>query len=333
MTEFSAPFTTSSVATEYVWSRLARRWGLDGVIADSTAGTDLRVTGSGATTVSVAPGEAFVNGYYYSLDAAKAVNVTSNAGGTSTRIDYVVLRADPANDRVTTEYKAGGTTAPALTQIAAGVWEIPLAQCTVPAGATSVATAAVIDLRWFSSKGAVPSLPGARRPAVPGLLAVEGDDVLLGNTAGGWDLLGTAGQTGWQTYTPVWSTDHITSINWGTGSSMQNLGRFKLDGKSCTLYLQVGPSANITSSDNLYVTLPYPANAAYRSLFQVHLASGNSQGLWLGDAVVYPSNGTNRITGIWVSNGNSVIQQMTPDSPINFRSNDFLTISGTYEIA
>lgn len=332
MTEFSAPFSSSSVATEYVWSRLARRWGLDGVIADSTAGTDLKVTGSGASTVSVAPGEGFVNGFYYSLDAAKTVSVASNAGGTSPRVDLVVLRADPAADQVTAEYKAGGTTAPALTQVASGVWEIPLAQCTVPAGATTVAANAVTDARWFSSKGAVPSLASARRPAVPGLLAIEDDAVYLG-TANGWDLVTTAGQTAYGAYTPIWSTDHNSSIIWGVLTQAQNMGRYKLDGKSCDLKIQLSPTVNISSSDPLYVTLPFPANPAYRSLFQVHLASGNSQGLWLGDAVVYPSTSASKIGGIWVSNGSSTIQQMSADAPINFRTNDYLTISGTYEIA
>lgn len=196
VTEYSAPFTTSSLATEYQWSRLARRWGLDGVIADDTVGSDLKVTASGTNTVLVAPGEAFVNGFYYSLTGGNlSVNVTSNATGGSARVDLVVLRLDPSADSIHPVYKTGGTSAPALTQDPAGIWEIPIAQCTVLAGATVVQTAAAIDTRWFIGKGVAIGLAGQRRPPTKGQLLVEGKNIYLGNGTS-WDWLAVAGGTG-----------------------------------------------------------------------------------------------------------------------------------------
>src|SRR3954465_10596044 len=144
MAEFSAPFDGSPIATELQWSRQARRWGLDGVHANDPASTALKVAGSGTTTVSVQPGMAFVNGFYYHLDAVKSLSVPANAGGTA-RVDLVVLRADQAANTVTAVYKTGGTTAPPLTQAEDGVWEIPLAQCTVAAASTTVTAANVAD--------------------------------------------------------------------------------------------------------------------------------------------------------------------------------------------
>jgi hypothetical protein len=165
MAEFSAPFDGSSIATELQWSRMARRWGLDGVHTEDPASTKLKVTGSGTTTVAVAPGMAFVNGFFYHLDAAKNLTVPANAGGAA-RVDLVVLRADQAAKKVTAEYKTGGAHRPRPHPDEDGVWEIPLAQCTVAAGSSVVTAANVVDRRYLTGRGVLPSIPGARPPSI-----------------------------------------------------------------------------------------------------------------------------------------------------------------------
>lgn len=199
MAETSYPFGSSSIATEDQWSSMFRLTQVDGVYATDPTGTNLRVTGSNASTVQVAAGEAWVQGTYYANDAALNVSVPTNSGGGSARKDLVVLRRDPSSDTVAVAYKTGGTSFPSLTQTLNGTWEIPLAQVTVAAGASVVPAANVTDYRWFLGRPVVLSNSGSRPPATKGQLIVEGQSVYLGNGLS-YDLLATAGQdTGWKT--------------------------------------------------------------------------------------------------------------------------------------
>lgn len=201
MTESSFPFGSSSIATEDQWSSMFRMAQVDGVLTTDPTGTNLRVTGSNASTVAVAAGEAWVQGTYYANSASLNVSVPTNSGGGSARKDLVVLRRDPAGDVVSVKYKTGGTSFPSLTQTLNGTWEIPLAQVTVAAGASVVAPSGVVDQRWFLGRQTALSNASARRPATKGQLIVEGKDVLLGNGVG-FDLLASAGQdTGWKNIT------------------------------------------------------------------------------------------------------------------------------------
>ncbi|HEX5595920.1 MAG TPA: hypothetical protein VFX61_07890, partial [Micromonosporaceae bacterium] len=202
MAEFSAPFDGSPINTELQWSRQARRWGLDGVHALDATSTALKVTGSGVNTVAVASGHAFVNGFYYYLDATKNLNVPANTGGAA-RVDLVVLRADMTAHKVTAEYKTGGSSAPTLTQIENGVWEIPLAQCTVAAGSSVVTAANVQDRRYLTGRGVIPSIGGARPPAARNQLMVEDGNLYVGDGAA-WRWLATQGIQD-SAYTPVWT--------------------------------------------------------------------------------------------------------------------------------
>lgn len=337
MAETSYPFETSQVTTELQWSRMARRWGLDGVHADKVSNNDLKVSGSGAATVAVAPGSAHVNGFYYNLDATKTLNVPTNAGGTP-RVDLVVLRADQSANKVTAEYKTGGTVAPDLTQDEAGTWEIPVAQCTIAAGSSVVTAANVADRRWFSPKGLAPSLSGARRPPSYGQLIAEGNDVYVGDGSQ-FLYLGTGRNRDQDTYTPVW-TAGSTGINWGTGS--QNTGRYRLLApKLCWVAIQLGPTGNPPAyEDTLGVSLPFPCISTYRSLFTWNYTSGNDEGSAIGVAFTLPSESTTKIARFRypVSDGNS--SSSTPNTfslftndPFNIRSGDFLTLTGTYELA
>ncbi|MFI2757840.1 hypothetical protein ACH5A3_03020 [Streptomyces echinatus] len=198
MTQSSFPFGSSQIATEDQWSSMFRMAQVDGVRATDPTGTNLRVSGSNASTIAVAAGEAWIQGTYYSNSASLNVSVPTNSGGGTARHDLVVLRRDPSADSITVQYKTGGTAFPTLTQTLNGTWEIPLAQVTVAAGASVVAPAGVVDQRWFLGRPVVLSNSGARPPAIKGQLIAEGKDVLLGNGVS-FDLLATAGQdTDWK---------------------------------------------------------------------------------------------------------------------------------------
>lgn len=336
MAEFSAPFDTSSITTELQWSRMARQWGADGVHANDPASTALKVTGSGTTTVSIAAGMAFVNGFYYHLDAAKTLSVPANTGGAA-RVDLVVLRADQAANSVTAVYKTGGTSAPPLTQVEDDVWEIPLAQCTVAAASTIVTAANVVDKRYLTSRGVVPSLPGTRPPSQKHTLLVDGTDLYIGDGAG-WKWLASAGIQD-TTYTPVWSAGSST-VNWGSGS--QNVGRYQLRGKRVDVTIQLIPTGNPPAyTDALGVSLPpgLPTTSAHRSLFTWHFTSSNGEGVGVGIGVVYPTESRSRIgrlrygatDGVSVTSTVNAINLLT-NQPFNIRTEDILTIDGSYWI-
>jgi hypothetical protein len=338
MAEFSGPFDGSPISTQTQWSGMAKRWGLDGVHGVDASNVSLSVTGSGATTVAVAAGRASVNGYYYHNSATKNLTVTANAGSQA-RVDLVILRADPVAETVTAVYKTGGTTAPTLTQDDDGTWEIPLAQCTVAAGASVVTAANVLDRRWFTGRGVVPSVPGARRPSVKSQLLVEDGKLYVGDGAG-WKWLASSGVDE-DTYTPVW-TAGATVINWGSGSV--NMGRYQVQGKRVDLTIQLQPTGNPPSypDDPIEVSLPpgLPTAGGHRSLFTWYFTSGNSEGSGGGVGVVFPTVSTSKIARLRypVANGNASTSQPNSYSlftnfPFNIRSEDVLTIDGRYWLA
>lgn len=337
MAEFSAPFDGAAITTELQWSRMSRRWGLDGVHALDGSSTALKVTGSGTTTVAVASGMAFVNGFYYYLDAIKNLTVTANAGGAA-RVDYVVLRADMSANSVTAQYKTGGLTAPTLTQDEAGVWEIPIAQCTVAAGASVVTAPNVVDRRYLTGRGVIPGINGARPPSIKNQLLVEDGRLYVGDGAD-WKWLATAG-TPESTYTPVW-TAGSTTFGWGTGS--QNIGRYQAVGRRVDLTIQVTPTGNPNAyTDPISVSLPpgLPATADHRSLFIWTFTSANGEGSAVGVAMVFPTESQSKIgrlrypvsDGVSVSSPVTSINMLT-NQPFNIRTGDNLTIDGSYWLA
>ncbi|MEU0589999.1 hypothetical protein [Streptomyces ardesiacus] len=339
MAEFSAPFTGSPITTQLQWSRMVRRAILDGVHADDASSTALKVTGSGTTTVTVAPGPATVNGFFYHLDAPKNLPVPANAGGAA-RVDYVILRADQTAKKVTAEYKTGGTAAPTLTQSETGVWEIPLAQCTVGAGSSVVTAANVIDKRYLASRPPVPGISGARRPPEKNALLVEDSKLYAGDGAQ-WRWMATAGVDD-TTYTPVWTVNGgRTTINWGSGSL--NYGRYQAFGKRVDLSIQLQPTGNPPAYDDpIEVSLPpgLPASGIHRALFTWLLGSENGEGSAGGVAVLYPTISTGRIARLQypVSNGSATtskpdMRNLLTNFPMNIRTGDVLTIDGSYWLA
>ncbi|MFF9003673.1 hypothetical protein ACF1GW_38910 [Streptomyces achromogenes] len=318
---------------------MARRFNSDGVHSEDTSSTVLKVSGSGAASVTVAPGMATVNGFFYHLDATKTLAVPANLGG-SARIDLVVLRADQSANAVTAAYKTGGTTAPTLTQVEDGVWEIPLAQCTVAAGSTVVTAANVADRRYFTSRGILPSLSGARPPSVKNTLMVEGTDVYVGDGVD-WKWLASVGIKDF-TYTPIWYAE-TTLINWGSGPDFMNIGRVQVVNKRVDLTIQLIPTGNPASVNApLQVSLPpgLPSNSSLRGLFKWTFTSSNGEGSAVGIGMIFPTESTTRIARLRypTSAGNSISDPINSQSlfnnrPFDIRSGDVLTIDGSYWLA
>ncbi|MFD8072148.1 hypothetical protein ACFV3E_05795 [Streptomyces sp. NPDC059718] len=344
MAESSFPFGSSSVPNEDAWSSYFRMAQVDGVFATSETGTELKVTASNASTVAVAAGEAWIQGTYYANSASLNVNVPTNSGGGSARNDLIVLRRDPSADSITVKYKTGGTSFPTLTQTLNGTWEVPLARVTVAAGASVVPPSGVADVRWFLGRPVVFGSSAYRRPPVRGQFHVDNGNKVLVADGTAWNELGTAEAPAAKSYTPVWSNQTGSTINWGTGTS--NVGRYKLlAGNICWLKIQLQVGGNASAYDDLPigVTLPFPAQGSVREVFTANITSANSEGSAAGVALAFPSEGTNRISRIRIPLSNTVdatpaigqvnTANVTTNAPFNLRTGDIITITGSYEIA
>jgi hypothetical protein len=99
--------------------------------------------------VEVAPGSAFINGYRYENTAAMSLQLAT-ADGVNPRIDRVVLRLDSVARSiklaVVTGVAAKTPAAPALTRNA-DIYELGVADITIPQAATTVAAANIADIR------------------------------------------------------------------------------------------------------------------------------------------------------------------------------------------
>lgn len=159
MAEFSYPFDTGSGAsvTQAQWQHMAQYFEASGVCGDSTSGF-LKVTApaTGMTTV-VAPGDAFVKGFFYYSDANISVTHTNNTSG-NPRIDLVILRLDTVAKTITVQHLEGSPNAtpvaptPTFPAFGGGtVFEIPLAQVRVESGTSVIAANKVTDTRMFTT--------------------------------------------------------------------------------------------------------------------------------------------------------------------------------------
>jgi hypothetical protein len=102
-------------------------------------------------------GKAFVQGYYFEVHTGSETLAIGAAHPTLPRIDRVVVRRDLAGRTAALAVLAGtpaaSPTAPALTQVAAGVWEIALASVAVAAAAASIVDANITDERGPRATG------------------------------------------------------------------------------------------------------------------------------------------------------------------------------------
>jgi hypothetical protein len=153
VTQTSYPFDAGSggVVLEAQWRAMAKRWADTGVILGGLNQLLVDQHTPAQMGVDVATGQAWIEGIYYQSDAVEALLVGANATG-NPRIDTVVVGVDFLNN-TSTVYVLVGTAAadpspPTLTQTTS-LWEYPLADVYVAAGAVSILTANISDRREF----------------------------------------------------------------------------------------------------------------------------------------------------------------------------------------
>ena len=125
---------------------------------------NLKVIPGAGFTVEVCPGSAWINGYRYENTSALSLQLET-AHGVHPRIDRVVLRLDSVGRSirlaVITGVAAKVPAAPALTRNA-DMYELGIADVTIPQAATAVTTANITDTRLDNSVcGLVNSLVSA----------------------------------------------------------------------------------------------------------------------------------------------------------------------------
>lgn len=142
---------------------------VDTGVVDAQGGTGFQVGVSGMA-VTASAGTAVIRGFLgYTLGTEGPIAV-ANGHASLTRIDLAILRLDRAGNAMTFAVKQGTASStpadPALTQTDSGIYEMPLARLTIPAGATTMLAGYITDLRQFvgSSTGAWTT---AGRPTSP----------------------------------------------------------------------------------------------------------------------------------------------------------------------
>jgi hypothetical protein len=137
--------------TELEWRKMMRWLMEPGVILGQLNEYAVSERAAGANmSVDVATGHAFLVGHMVISDAIESVPITSNGTG-NPRIDLVVIGFDFATN-VADIYALAGTpagspVAPTPTEDLDTLWEIGLASIAVAAGAVSILTANITDVR------------------------------------------------------------------------------------------------------------------------------------------------------------------------------------------
>lgn len=171
MAEQSFPFDANGAAgtggqsavLENEWQRMARAFLGTGVIDHTADALNLLAVSAngGALQVTVATGQAWVEGFVYRNDAARALAIGA-ADATNPRIDTVVARLDRAANFVTTVVKQGvaaaSPVAPALTTTDL-LWEVALADVRVNAAVGVINAGDVTDRRVFARQKAAIQTP------------------------------------------------------------------------------------------------------------------------------------------------------------------------------
>lgn len=160
MAEHSWPFDAGTGAniTEGQWWQMAQMWAPDGVLSGSGGGLgvgELEVfADSSGMQVKVRPGQAWIKGQYYDLDAQATLGPFTAADATNDRIDRVVVTIDWTTNTGALTVRNGTAGAspipptPALTP--GNVYDLLLAQVRIRAGTTTIAAGDVTDERLWT---------------------------------------------------------------------------------------------------------------------------------------------------------------------------------------
>lgn len=119
----------------------------DGVFA--TPATALQVQANSGMTVQVTAGWGFIKCHWLNNNAPLLLTLDA-ADPILSRTDRIVMRLDTAGRLCEVAVKKGtlgSTSAPALTRVAGGIWELSLAQIAVAPGVAEITQAAITDER------------------------------------------------------------------------------------------------------------------------------------------------------------------------------------------
>lgn len=115
---------------------------------------ELQVSANSGMTVSVASGYANINGKVRFFDSATSITLSA-ASATNPRIDTIVVERNDTNREITlkavTGSYSGNTPVPTAPTRSGSVYQLVLAQITVPAGATAISAANIKDTRMDST--------------------------------------------------------------------------------------------------------------------------------------------------------------------------------------
>ncbi|MFD0450449.1 hypothetical protein ACFQZK_05715 [Rhodococcus aetherivorans] len=143
----------------------ATRFALAGAKAVVDTAAAFKPTSTGVRSIQLAAGTAMVCGVLVVESAPQVVEIAANAGA-SARLDVLGLRFTWAGDNSRVEVfvkqgVVGSSTPPALTRVAGGTYEFPLAVVRVRPSVSTIAAADVLDVRVWGGFG------GRSRPRRP----------------------------------------------------------------------------------------------------------------------------------------------------------------------
>lgn len=173
MTDNYGPFN-GAPWYETEWYDFAPSWASSGVIgtrAVSATSGEFAFAATGLS-VSAGTGRAWVRGAGLKRTGTVPTHaVTANAHASWSRRDRLVLRRDLPNKTVTTAVVPGGPAAspasPALTQVEAGIWEVPLFSFLVPPNNGTTISGVVDERTWIGAglSWRTPTLSGFNQDA------------------------------------------------------------------------------------------------------------------------------------------------------------------------
>lgn len=155
MAETAGPFDTTPWSQDQ-WYRFAGAWAPSGVLDYPPSfgglyGLSFFPSTSGLT-LTISAGRAWVRGGGYENTAPKALSVPANTNA-SPRIDRLVVRRDLAAKTIGLVILQGtpaaSPAAPALTQVEAGQWDLPLWRWTTPASSGTTLTGFTDERVWI----------------------------------------------------------------------------------------------------------------------------------------------------------------------------------------
>ncbi|BET51760.1 hypothetical protein RGQ21_67420 [Kitasatospora aureofaciens] len=277
MAETSYPFAEDSaggggkLVSVGQWQDMAHLWGADAidhqlVLGDTSGGLPFYCTLDG-TNLVIQPGEAWVGGFRYKLDAPLTIPAPTNPSLSQRRWDLVVIRADMATGAVNIGIAEGqpSITArePEPKRVPGGIWELPIWAIHLP---TNNQTRTLEDRRRYSSSGPVDvawNRDFISKSLPVGTFTIDQDINSSGGQQEGFrgidgDMV-TRGLGARRKYTP----DILTVSNKPPTANRECYWRIIAPGTaSFSMQIRNTSSTEVKSSSALVVTLPtVPANS------------------------------------------------------------------------